>query len=410
VLEALLTGVLLGVISGLVPGIHNNTFSALIISYLPLLYLYFAPEEIAMVIFANAITHTFIDILPSIFIGVPDEDTALSVLPGHEMVLEGRGFHAVTLSAISSFLSFLIAMFLFILLFSSGKWFWNVVSSLTPLFLTSIIVFLLASEKKDIYAPPLNIWLKRFLALTILTFSGIIGYFSFMYSYLIEIRGGSSVFIPMMLGFFAVPVISSSIKTSKLPKQSISINIMPIRLKHIITGCFSGFLVSLFPGVSSGIAAVISARGTERENYLLAVSGANTSNALLCFAVLFTSGKTRSGAASAFREVIGFSINFNEVLNLLIVGFVVALLAFTITLILGAGFSKAVNRLENFSRISTILLIFFPVYTFFMTGILGLVILIFSSATGLLSLRWDVKRVYCMGCIIIPVLLKYLIV
>ena len=57
-----------------------------------------------------AITHTFTDFLPSIFLGAPDEDTALSTLPGHRFLLKGKGYGAVRLTLIGSFFGLLVAL------------------------------------------------------------------------------------------------------------------------------------------------------------------------------------------------------------------------------------------------------------------------------------------------------------
>jgi|Deesub1362A_J573_1020465.scaffolds.fasta_scaffold00024_120 putative membrane protein len=404
-LEAILIGVCLGIISGLIPGIHNNTFSALILAYLPLLFEFFSPEEVALIIFTNAITHTFIDILPSIFIGVPNEDTALSILPSHEMVLEGRGFQAVSISAFSSMFSFLVSLPVFLLfnLFLSSNW--KFLYEITPFFLILVIFFLVFSEKGDIYAASLNIWLKRAYSLFIIVLSGIIGYFAFKYSFYVEIRVGSSVFIPMMLGFFAVPVVYAGMQNrSEIPEQRVTLNVPKVR--HVLPGSFSGALVSLFPGVSSGIAAAIStARLKSREAYISAISAANTSNVMLCFSVLFSTGFTRSGAANAFKYVIGSHFNNNEIMNLIFIGLFVAVLSLCITLLLGALFSKFVVKTERVSRLSLAILVFVFLYSFYMTGVFGILILLASSFTGLLTVKLNVKRVACMGCIILPVLL-----
>ncbi|RLI77685.1 hypothetical protein DRP07_11960 [Archaeoglobales archaeon] len=404
-LEAILIGICLGVISGLIPGIHNNTFSALILAYLPFLFELFSPEEVALIIFTNAITHTFIDILPSVFIGVPDEDTALSILPSHEMVLEGRGFHAVSISAFSSVFSFLMSLPLFALFIFLLPSRWIFLYKITPLFLVLVISFLVFSEKEDIYAGSLNIWLKRGYSLFILVLSGIIGYFAFKYSFYVEIRAGSSVFIPMMLGFFAVPVVYAGMQNrSEIPEQRVSLTIP--RVGHILPGSLSGALVSLFPGVSSGIAAAISTAKLEsREAYISAISAANTSNAMLCFSVLFSTGFTRSGAANAFKFVIGGHLNNNEMMNLIFIGLFVAVLSFCITLLLGAIFSRFVVKTERVSRLSLAILVFVFLYSLYMTGVFGVLILLASSFAGLLTMKLKVKRVACMGCIILPVLL-----
>jgi len=405
VIEAIFTGILLGVLSGLIPGIHNNTFAALLVSYLHILSALFKPEEIAVVIFTNAVTHTFIDIVPSVFIGVPDEDMAISILPAHEMVLDGRGFQAVSISAFSSLISFLFAIpvfFLFtILLPFSGKY----LETITPYFLIAVIVFIIMSEKGEIYAGEFSVWLKRGLALTIFLLSGVTGYFAFLNSFYADMRPGSTVLIPLLLGFFAIPVVVSSLRSdSIIPKQKMKLSFPEI--PHVIPGAFCGALVSLFPGVSSGIAAAIAtSRIKKAEVFISTISGANTSNALLCFSVLFALGYARSGSAQAFRSIIGFLLDFNEVINLLIIGMITALVAFTLTIILGCLFSKTVEKAGFISSLSRVVLIFIIIYTWWMTGLFGLIILTTSSMIGMIAVRIKVKRINCMGCIILPVLI-----
>ena len=45
-----------------------------------------------------AITHTFKNFIPSIFLGCPDTDTELSILPGHELLKKGHGYEAILLT------------------------------------------------------------------------------------------------------------------------------------------------------------------------------------------------------------------------------------------------------------------------------------------------------------------------
>lgn len=85
-------GFLLGICSGLTPGLHTNNFAALMLALSStFLSLGLDPFDLAAAILAASVAHTFLDIVPSVFIGAPDADTALAVLPGHGMMLEGRG-------------------------------------------------------------------------------------------------------------------------------------------------------------------------------------------------------------------------------------------------------------------------------------------------------------------------------
>jgi len=88
-----LTGCLLGVVTGLTPGLHVNTVCLLGLGFYASAGL--DPIEFSVAMIAMAITHTFLDFIPAIFLGVPEESTALSVLPAHRLVLAGKGLEAV---------------------------------------------------------------------------------------------------------------------------------------------------------------------------------------------------------------------------------------------------------------------------------------------------------------------------
>ena len=92
-------GILIGIITGLFPGIHINLVGAFLITLSYSLFNQFSMIYLVVFISALAITHTFIDFIPSIFLGCPDTDTELSVLPGHEMLKQGKGYEAVMRTA-----------------------------------------------------------------------------------------------------------------------------------------------------------------------------------------------------------------------------------------------------------------------------------------------------------------------
>ena len=97
ILLAVLIGCGFGIITGLIPGIHVNLVSMMLISMSGYLLGFTQPIVLGVFIIALAVTHTFLDSIPSIFLGAPDADMALNVLPGHKMLLEGKGYEAVKL-------------------------------------------------------------------------------------------------------------------------------------------------------------------------------------------------------------------------------------------------------------------------------------------------------------------------
>ncbi|MCL7415810.1 MAG: tripartite tricarboxylate transporter permease, partial [ANME-2 cluster archaeon] len=80
----IVVGFFLGVFSGLVPGIHTNTFAFIMAAFAPwLLEWGLSPLCIAATVVSTSLTHTFLNIIPSVFLGAPEADTSLAVLPGH---------------------------------------------------------------------------------------------------------------------------------------------------------------------------------------------------------------------------------------------------------------------------------------------------------------------------------------
>ncbi|MCG7843865.1 MAG: tripartite tricarboxylate transporter permease, partial [Methanomassiliicoccales archaeon] len=106
-----LFGMGLGTLSGLAPGIHVNTLAVLLIMAIPSLSpiledvclgagCIISPALLlACTILSAAICHSFLDFIPSLIMGVPDETECLSVLPSHRLLLEGQGMSALQAAA-----------------------------------------------------------------------------------------------------------------------------------------------------------------------------------------------------------------------------------------------------------------------------------------------------------------------
>jgi putative membrane protein len=100
---ACIIGVLCGVVTGLIPGIHVNTVGAFVFSASPFLLYSYSPEVLAVFLLSMSISHALLEFIPSMFLGVPDEGTVLSVMPGHYLLLQGRGKEAIRLVSLGGF-------------------------------------------------------------------------------------------------------------------------------------------------------------------------------------------------------------------------------------------------------------------------------------------------------------------
>src|SRR6056297_2956146 len=99
-LAAVSAGVALGTCSGLVPGLHVNTLALLLAAAAPLAP--GPPHLVGAALLAAGVTHSFLDVVPTLALGVPDPAMAVSALPGHRLVMGGRGREALRVSALGS--------------------------------------------------------------------------------------------------------------------------------------------------------------------------------------------------------------------------------------------------------------------------------------------------------------------
>ena len=117
ILLGTLIGIILGTVSGIIPGVHSNTLAGVLLSLQVALIGMLGPVALACAMFSALITHTFVDAIPSTFLGIPDADTSLSVLPAHALCLEGNGEEAVRIAALGSAAAIILAVPLSILCF-----------------------------------------------------------------------------------------------------------------------------------------------------------------------------------------------------------------------------------------------------------------------------------------------------
>lgn len=160
-----LAGALLGILSGLAPGIHVNTFALLLVAfYSPIqdslswicgtfgVDVALIPMLVSAMIVSAAVVHSFVDFIPSVFLGAPDESQVLSVLPGHRLLLAGKGLDAVRCAAVGSLVGALIAVMLIVpMKFLMGPPFglYEVIAPFIPHILVIVLIMLILSEGRD---------------------------------------------------------------------------------------------------------------------------------------------------------------------------------------------------------------------------------------------------------------------
>jgi len=416
-LFAALAGFLLGVCSGLVPGLHTNNFAALLFALSPaLLSLGFEPLHLAIAILAASVSHTFLDIVPSVFIGAPDADTALAVLPGHNMMLEGRGIEAIRLSALGSASSVLVALILIYPLSLLFGRFYDQFMENMGLILLAIVALMILSEKgRFVEGQGSLVTLKyKFMALVLFLTSGFLGLFAFEHQDLATSPLGfePEVLLPLFSGLFGASVLVISLVTSaEVPPQRETEFELSGKdaTKSALLGGFAGSIVAWIPGVTPAVATVVARLGTQgsEEEFLVSVSGVNTANALFALVALQVVGRPRSGAAAAIDELV--EIDQSLLLVMVTVVLATALLSYLATIQAGKFAARLVRRV-NYRLLCGSVLVFLVGMTFVFTGIFGLFLFFLATIIGLIAPLAGVRKTHAMGVLMLPLLIRYLLI
>ena len=393
ILLGTLIGVILGTISGIIPGVHANTLAGVLLSLQVALLSFFSPLVLAGAMFAALITHTFVDSIPCTFLGIPDADTSLAVLPAHALCLEGNGEEAVRIAALGSACAMVIAVPLSIICFF-------LLPALQPYFDWWIGILLIATMGYMIVTTECPGW-----ALALVCVSGILGIFSLRYAFLSwhTLAGSSAILMPLLTGLFGISVLITA-SQGTMPEQHFRGIRMEDRtiMKYSALGTVAGVAVGWLPGLSTASANSVLASfiGYEknRRTYILATSAANTSNAFIGLAALFALSRMRNGVMVAISE-----LPLPTMSELTVIGVLAACAAYGITVVLSRSASRF-NGIDG-RMLNHAVIAFIVILCIILTGPFGVVILILATALGLVPQLVNVPRVFCMGAIIVPVIL-----
>jgi len=389
ILLFLFLGVIAGTITGLIPGIHINLVGILIISLSATILGFLNPLYLIVFITSTAITHTFIDFIPSIFLGCPDTDTELSILPGHELLKEGKGYEAVMLTCYGS----LAAVFLLIIITIPSiiivPKIYDFIKILTPYLLIFVSIILIGIEKKKFKAS-IVFFLSGFLGLTVLNMPL------------------KEPLLPLLTGLFGASMLITSIKNKiEIPKQEIT-KPKTKMFKPLLGALVASPLCSFLPGLGSGQAAIIGniISKTNKKGFLVLVGATNTLVMGFSFVAFYLISRTRTGAAVAIKEIIG-TLTTPMIILILITILITGILAFFLTPFLTKFFSRKITKIKYSTiSITTLTILFFLILI--ISGFLGLVVFAASTLTGIYCISLGVRRTNMMGCLLLPTIILYL--
>jgi putative membrane protein len=279
-LAALFMGVAMGTLTGIIPGFHVNNVALILLALAPgLLSLGIPLSAVAGIIVSTGTVHTFLNYIPSALMGAPDADQALSLLPGHRMLLSGNAARGVAWSARGSQLGLFLSLPLIILArvaFGPELGWYSQLRELLPFLLFIISALLLATETTRLDWPK---WLQNSTGGLFGTDSRLAGFFSATAFFLLTglfgwtILGpsslparspldmpGASLLLPSLAGLFGVAnLLDIYATTSHLPPQKENWELPPIR--PLLIPCFwsgvAGASMGVLPGMTASQATVL---------------------------------------------------------------------------------------------------------------------------------------------------------
>ena len=404
-------GIAIGTTTGMIPGIHVNTAGAIIFASSTFLLTLVSPEFLCVLMVSMSIAHALIEFVPSMLLGVPQEGTATSILPGHRMVLQGRSKEVIRIVSVGGFGAIIVTILMLPIFAITLPLLHNISKPFTWIILLVASIYLTYSLTANF---------RDFLwSLLLFVLSGILGWIIFQ----TPISSGTTLMC-VFSGLFGISTILFSLNdSSTIPHQNpfYELNIDYAKFKSIFAGGITGAILGFLPGFGPAQGTVIAqaASGTndngnddDTVNFLLATSGLNISDCLFSLIAIYIIGNPRSGIA-VYMSYLIFEMGLNHLAIFIFASLLAVSVSLVLSLKLGDSFSRLMGGVD-YKKLSicVILLQIVILYIFifyYKAPVLYMTLaLITSTAMGMLPHYIGVGKSHLMGVLIIPAIVIYM--
>ena len=403
-------GISIGTITGMIPGIHVNTAGAILFASSTFLLTFLSPEFLCVIMVAMSIAHALIEFVPSMLLGVPQEGTATSILPGHRMVLQGRSKEVIRIVSVGGFGAIIVTI-LMLPIFAIALPIMHDISKpftwMILLFASIYLTYKLTGTRRDFT------W-----SLLLFVLSGILGWIIFQ----TPISSGVSLMCTFS-GLFGISTILFSLNdSSSIPHQNpfYELDLDFNKFKSIFAGGITGAILGFLPGFGPAQGTVIAQAASgandndddDTVNFLLATSGLNVSDCLFSLIAIYIIGNPRSGIAVYMSYLIS-EMTLNHLAIFIFASLIAVSVSLVLSLKLGDSFSRLMSGVDYKKlSIGVILLqiLILYVFIFYYRAPLGYMTLalITSTAMGMLPHYIGVGKSHLMGVLIIPAIVIYM--
>ena len=391
---ATLLGMIFGVFTGLTPGIHLNLIATLVLSSSVYLLGFVEVIVLAVFIVSMSVVHTFMNAIPAIYLGAPeDEGNALNVLPGHKMLLEGKGYEALLLTVIGSFLALIVGILVSPLIIKLLPNIYEALRDYIGYILIIIVVFLILRER------------KKYLAFFVFILAGVFGLT------VLNLNLKNPMF-PMLSSLFGIAGLLISLKDKvEIPIQEITeTDISKMEMgKAVGVGTLVGSFATMMPGLGPAQAAIMGSQIVKLSDkgFLVLVGALDTLGMVMSFVALFAIEKARNGVVVVISRLIGV-ISKEDLIVFFSVAFITGIIAAGLSLWTGRKFSSLITKI-NYEKLAIGIIVFIIGMCLWLSSWLGLLVLVIGSFLGMVPVLLNVGRNHLMGCLLLPVILFFLL-
>lgn len=403
-------GILIGTTTGMIPGIHVNTAGAILFASSTFLLTIVSPEFLCVLMVSMSIAHALIEFVPSMLLGVPQEGTATSILPGHRMVLQGRSKEVIRIVSVGGFGAIIVTILMLPIFAVVLPFLHDITKPFTWIILLVASIYLTYSLTRST---------RDFLwSLLLFVLSGILGWIIFQ----TPISSGVTLMCTFS-GLFGISTILFSLnESSTIPHQNpfYELNLDFNKFKSIFAGGITGAILGFLPGFGPAQGTVIAqaasgANDNDEEdtvNFLLATSGLNVSDCLFSLIAIYIIGNPRSGIAVYMSYLIS-EMSLNHLAIFIFASLIAVSVSLVLSLKLGDSFSRLMSGVDYKKlSISVILLqiVILYIFIFYYKAPFGYMTLalITSTAMGMLPHYIGVGKSHLMGVLIIPAIVIYM--
>jgi len=395
IIIATLAGIACGIFTGITPGVHVNLVATTLLALSPWFLSITSPLSLGVFIMALAVTHSFLDTIPSTYLGAPDSENALSVLPAQKMLLHGEAYQAVKITIMGAYSGLIVSIILVPFFIVIANYLYPLLKPYLAYLLLVIIIFMLLREK------------EKFWSITLFLMSGTLGVVVFS---LPQIK---DPLFPLLSGLFGLSgLLISFFENTKIPEQKITteIKLKWKELGRVLMGSSLGvFLIQFFPGMGAAQGAVLSnqvVKDVKDEGYLALVGAMGTMSVIFSLVTFFTLNKAKDGSIVALSKLM--TVGLPEFLLLLAVYLIAGSIAVFLTLSLSKKFSKLISKI-NYKLLVSCIILFVVGMCLVLNGPLGLLVMMTSTAIGLVAPLKNIPRNHAMGCLLLPVVFYLLL-